>query len=1064
MSTDTRDKLNASETDYHEKFDRDAINRQFKDLTSTPDMKALDDQGNAIARDYNPETADQSRKALTGQENNADDQHKTAIGDTRTGQAAVAAATAAGSPIAGGVARALSKIRVNKTGGGAIAGIVIVIAMLVGASFLTASLGPIAFFTNILDDLNDQLPALDKRMSHMMRAKFTKSERAELLKGCTKMSIRCKMKSLSSRDIKRLNRAGITVEGDTLLKRTFPDKFLIQENGQTKSYNPSELADLMTSKEPSIAKARLRIAYNMRSIGFLDRGFSSVLRKFGLSKAAAKLTGNVDEDLAKLAKGESSFSTDNTITTGETEDGKPTVNGEPTTPKGSALAELIGTGAANGFKDGLKQFGKVFNITGYFDMLCTVRNMIGYSATAAKYAKGIKLAAYVMPIAAIVYKIKAGQGKPEDAEVIGKLFNSTDARATILDANESFKTYNESTKDITEKTMDNPYKGRSVMDGSLYKMSSISAPPRTTEATQKYSLGISLASLVGMLTFGTILFKAMGVSSTSCKLIQNWAARGLAFIVGILSWFIGVGEVITAHNLLMAAAVMASMVVIGGSLAVLTNQNPVPDDIEQKPEEVHAALWSGQAFLSGETAKARGLIPGTDEEILAYSRELKQTTLAYRELETNNTSWNDLSSPDSKLSRIASALQSVTQPSSQTGSGYLASMLSTATTALASPLRTTASASTIDPSRLKKCSVEETQEIDMQAHAALDGGPIALDVQCNVRYFMPQEDLALDTEEVAKYMEDNNYVERDPETGESITGLPVGYTLPPEDQQKNWAIGFLEGTVKGLVNQFYSTRNFGEGAGAEYGKYLDFCAYRSMPWGETFEESSGIGAAEADWVNGKNCMKKDYKTRAFRIYTLDKTLVDITEPGESTAGDNGGTDTAGPGMPPDAEPSGAGWKLKDGVDYSHYKCEMGTDTGTYTHPTKHITFRICMIDGKKVASVISGRVKGIKDLAQSLKGLNLTVNSGLRTYEEQEALYNANCHSGVCSPPTAVPGTSNHEGGTAIDWGTDGASWCFPRGSTCVGNPGYDFMVEHGKEQGFIKLPSEAWHWSMDGG
>jgi len=61
--------------------------------------------------------------------------------------------------------------------------------------------------------------------------------------------------------------------------------------------------------------------------------------------------------------------------------------------------------------------------------------------------------------------------------------------------------------------------------------------------------------------------------------------------------------------------------------------------------------------------------------------------------------------------------------------------------------------------------------------------------------------------------------------------------------------------------------------------------------------------------------------------------------------------------------------------------------------------------------------------------------------------------AGSCSPPTAKPGTSQHEIGLAIDF-----SNCSSRGSAC-----YRWLSANAASFGFYNLPSEPWHWSTTG-
>lgn len=63
----------------------------------------------------------------------------------------------------------------------------------------------------------------------------------------------------------------------------------------------------------------------------------------------------------------------------------------------------------------------------------------------------------------------------------------------------------------------------------------------------------------------------------------------------------------------------------------------------------------------------------------------------------------------------------------------------------------------------------------------------------------------------------------------------------------------------------------------------------------------------------------------------------------------------------------------------------------------------------------------------------------------------------LCTPPTAIPGSSLHERGLAIDF-----SW---RGQSLTGAPNAAFvwLSANAARFGFYNLPSEAWHWSISG-
>ncbi len=93
-------------------------------------------------------------------------------------------------------------------------------------------------------------------------------------------------------------------------------------------------------------------------------------------------------------------------------------------------------------------------------------------------------------------------------------------------------------------------------------------------------------------------------------------------------------------------------------------------------------------------------------------------------------------------------------------------------------------------------------------------------------------------------------------------------------------------------------------------------------------------------------------------------------------------------------------------------------------------------------------------------GVNLT-GGGFRTEAGQIALRKQNCGESVwqtassssCRPPTAKPGKSNHEKGLAIDLHNAGSR----------GTEAYQWMAANAGRFGIKNLPSESWHWSING-
>lgn len=92
---------------------------------------------------------------------------------------------------------------------------------------------------------------------------------------------------------------------------------------------------------------------------------------------------------------------------------------------------------------------------------------------------------------------------------------------------------------------------------------------------------------------------------------------------------------------------------------------------------------------------------------------------------------------------------------------------------------------------------------------------------------------------------------------------------------------------------------------------------------------------------------------------------------------------------------------------------------------------------------------------------------GYRSSQRQIQLRRQNCGSSSyaiyqmsssrCRPPTARPGRSNHERGLAVDFTCSGGS-ISSRGNRC-----YQWLAANAARFGFYNLPSEPWHWSING-
>ncbi len=126
---------------------------------------------------------------------------------------------------------------------------------------------------------------------------------------------------------------------------------------------------------------------------------------------------------------------------------------------------------------------------------------------------------------------------------------------------------------------------------------------------------------------------------------------------------------------------------------------------------------------------------------------------------------------------------------------------------------------------------------------------------------------------------------------------------------------------------------------------------------------------------------------------------------------------------------------------------------------------IVSVGGIRVHQSISQNLANLLSAAAA-DGI-LLGGGGYRSSASQIALRRAHCGSSdydiyqkpshQCSPPTARPGRSNHERGLAIDFTSNG------RAITSRNTSAFQWLSANAARYGFYNLPSEPWHWSVDG-
>ena len=130
-----------------------------------------------------------------------------------------------------------------------------------------------------------------------------------------------------------------------------------------------------------------------------------------------------------------------------------------------------------------------------------------------------------------------------------------------------------------------------------------------------------------------------------------------------------------------------------------------------------------------------------------------------------------------------------------------------------------------------------------------------------------------------------------------------------------------------------------------------------------------------------------------------------------------------------------------------------------------VNFTLVWVRGYEVNSQIADDVDGLV-AALEAEGFDMG-GWGYRSHQDQINLRRSHCGttewaiwqqpSSTCRPPTARPGRSNHEKGLAIDFTESG------RLITSRSRPVFQALQRLAPQFGLKNLPSEPWHWSVDG-
>lgn len=764
---------------------------------------------------------------------------------------------------------------------GPIAGVASVLVGGAMFALLGPMMAPFAFMESTLADLEDHATALTERSRIITRHRInTALDSPAISRGCGNIiSVRCKLATVNDGEINRLRQAGFDVEGT---KGAF---------GRTKiqslSFAGTKVSTGEEFRQAVKTNARFRnasiAANNIRNMSYWSPSFmKNVLGRFGKSKLAPGLSGSKQDRLNQLltATGTDDPSRirmaeildDDGNPTGEYQlvdaDGNPLVdaNGNPyeenkyTSEQHNDIERLKADAAKTPSAIKINTL-QALSVLGYWDMACSINFGIKALQAGVKVVSNIQLAGYALDILAIVDKMKTGDATPEEVETLGQLLTDADTREQVLDVTKSLlgdgdvSIESEKYTPEAEVYKPNPTYNQSAMDSRLQNMSANGGVAGQTEYTSMFKLGVGYESLFGAVemtsdVLNTIVNLGLGDNSV-CGIIQNPLTRLLGVGVSI-ALGVGTSGVSAAVQVGVMAGMLIGVTIVNSMLTNILAGNVLEPLLDLNNTVARGeAWWTGMASVQSATAQNYGMAPARSvDELIAYQKERDVINSEYIAMEAERANPLDIKNQYSVLGSITRTFFNKVGYTPRFTS--ILSMPSVIGGIVASP---GVSAMGDDPARYNQCDDE-----------AYTKHSIVADVQCNVRFAISRADLNLNPDLVAKWMEDNGYVEQD-----TSTGLPEGYT-PPDMRSDTDKLVTSIIDVSPLGN-YFDGRNLHN----EYAKFLEACVYRSIPYGEATEETGLIGGLSEDWQTGKLCSEPGEPYNYFRVYTLDQRAVEAQD-------------------------------------------------------------------------------------------------------------------------------------------------------------------------------------------
>lgn len=763
-------------------------------------------------------------------------------------------------------------------------------------SFMTVGLIPIHVQEIITEKRNSPASSMEMRTDKVFKAK---------VKGINcKTGFFCRLSKANDRNIKNLEKAGFKVEvkeGSNLFGKKTIISLTHKETGEVINNNTKDLKRIMRTK-PEL-RASIKQGFSGRFASFLDKIWDKIKNLFNLTKVRADNKGKDEQQLQEEAnetansqskdtqKKPSSITETDTDEVDENGNKKKNKTDRSQADQGSELAEKE-------IKDlGKEQKGKKasskFNSKGFSSKLNKALNGIGAAAvvcglytfgniiyTALKSTKLQILIQFSLTFLSFASKIKAGHATPQEASMVGNSLMdiaSTGGNGYDKDKDNNKEDKKESTLFRALKYLaDSSTKKDSVAatDSQGYKAMAYGDQIQSlNESAEPFSVGVIKDFIGGFLNViygdGIKIFDIplSTILKSFCAIVTS-VAVGLAVTAAtIAATCIGTAGLGCVVTVIIKVLLSAALGIAAGKMAsyflgdlidkwVGQAASALVGDLVNKTtigEDYGNAVMSGAGAVMAKNTLAGGGNILNASEATEFAMENEKIIAEHAEDERRFRSPFDPTTRHTFLGSIVSSIIPYNRQLATVG-GFIPAIMSTAGRSINNIVPTARAAS-------ESASIAANSKVCTDTTITKTG---ATDIFCNVYTGINVELKDKNSDEVIKWLEDNNYL----------------------DSQKK--------ADKDDFNAYITNNKKGE----RFKKYIKWCYDRKVPIGMDADEDEPK-YEDGKWEKGRGCNTEEEDKKYFALFLTDVRINQGMEDGVSPSGNNGSSSGSGGGVDPD---------------------------------------------------------------------------------------------------------------------------------------------------------------------